>query len=305
MTNNKIFSALREKPELMAALLAAKKAIPERGAAETEQDKFIRSLLGNAASKEEVSSAADDIDRNPVMQLFLQSDGLLDPKELMDYVGDFSGDKANPNQNAAVKALFDGKLSIKEILLLIALFKLFKGKTQQTTTQSSGNSLLNTLLGGGQTQTTSGNSLFGLAQPQQTQQSQQTQSLNNILNSLLGGQTQTTSGNSLFGIGQPQQQTQPSYSLFGNLFSSALGGQQTQTTSSGSSLFGLAQPQQQTQSQNISSVLNSLLTGNTGNNSQAQQIYSLLNNSSSSAVNSNGTVNVSQLFNIASQLLGK
>ena len=183
MTNNKIFSALREKPELMAALLAAKKAIPERGAAETEQDKFIRSLLGNAASKEEVSSAADDIDRNPVMQLFLQSDGLLDPKELMDYVGDFSGDKANPNQNAAVKALFDGKLSIKEILLLIALFKLFKGKTQQTTTQSSGNSLLNTLLGGGQTQTTSGNSLFGLAQPQQTQQSQQTQSLNNILNS--------------------------------------------------------------------------------------------------------------------------
>ena len=267
MTNNKIFSALREKPELMAALLAAKKAIPERGAAETEQDKFIRSLLGNAASKEEVSSAADDIDRNPVMQLFLQSDGLLDPKELMDYVGDFSGDKANPNQNAAVKALFDGKLSIKEILLLIALFKLFKGKSQQTTTQSSGNSLLNTLLG--------------------------------------GGQTQTTSGNSLFGIGQPQQQTQPSYSLFGNLFSSALGGQQTQTTSSGSSLFGLAQPQQQTQSQNISSVLNSLLTGNTGNNSQAQQIYSLLNNSSSSAVNSNGTVNVSQLFNIASQLLGK
>ena len=304
MTNNKIFSALREKPELMTALLAAKKAIPERGAAETEQDKFIRSLLGNAASKEEVSSAADDIDRNPVMQLFLQSDGLLDPKELMDYVGDFSGDKANPNQNAAVKALFDGKLSIKEILLLIALFKLFKGKTQQTTTQSSGNSLLNTLLGGGQTQTTSGNSLFGLAQPQQTQQSQQTQSLNNILNSLLGGQTQTT-GNSLFGIVQPQQQTQPSYSLFGNLFSSALGGQQTQTTSSGSSLFGLAQPQQQTQSQNISSVLNSLLTGNTGNNSQAQQIYSLLNNSSSSAVNSNGTVNVSQLFNIASQLLGK
>lgn len=296
--NNKILEALKKDPVLMSGLQKATKAAPVRGASESEEHKFIRSILGKDASEKDVSEASEEISRNPILQLFMQSEGSLDPKELMNYVGDFSGDKANPNNDKAVKALLDGKLDIKEILLLIALIKLFKGKSQQSSSSSSG-SLLNSLLGG----QSSGSQPFGLAQPQQ--QSTQAQSISGLLNTVFGGQT---GGNQPFGLAQPQQQTQPASSnLFGNLFSSALGGSSAAPQSSGNQLFSFLQPSQPQaqQPQNVTNILNSLLSGNTGNNTQAQNLYSLINGASNSAVNNSGQVSVSQLFNIASQLLGK
>jgi len=265
----KVFSALSENPALMEQLLKAKKEAPTRAMpGQDPTSLFLRSILGE---DNDVSTTANALEDNGLMQLYLGADGDIDAKELMDYVGGFSGTKAN--NNPSVKALLDGKLDFKEILMLLALMKLIKGGKKPA--QSSGLGLLGSLLGGN------------------SQQSQSNSALN-LFSSMLNAQAS-----------QPVQQTQTS-SLFGNLFGTQPQ-QVQQTQQNATPVYSLNGNTVGTQSNNGMDVLQSLLSGNTGvtqNNSQAQQLYSLLNGSSANSFNSNGSVNVNTLFSLANQLLG-
>ncbi len=255
MENTNVLNALT--PEVMNQLLEAKKAGTDRAAGSDPVSAVLKGILGQNA---DVSAAAETLNSNGLMQLFLGADGDIDAKELMDYVGNFSGGTgANPNNNAAVRALMDGKLDFKEILILLALLKLMKGGKKPAQTQTSGG-LLNSLLGA-------------------STQSSSTASAMNLFQSMLGAQT-----------AQPAYQS----SLFGNLFGTQTAQpSNTQVFSFGNQSSGAGM-----------NMLNALLSGNTGNNSQASQLYSLLTGNSANAFNSNGSVNVGTLFNIASALLG-
>lgn len=234
---NQVLSVLAEKPELLNAVVeegaeGVTRALPGDVDAMT---RLIQSLLGENASAEAVEEVTKGLGNNGVMQLLTGAKGAIDPTELLQFTGGF-GNNAQASSNDTVRALFDGKLDFKEILMLVALLKLFKNRKQQQ------------------------------------QQSQAYTSQQALFNSLLG-----------------QTQQQPT-SLFGSLFSTP----QVQAQPVGVLTLG---------GNTNNSVLESLLSGNTGNNYQAQQLYSLLNNASGTAFNSNGQVNVSQLFNLASQLL--
>lgn len=192
---NKVFEALEKQPELLVPLTtASEEATRVMPGEETAETKMIRGILGNVVTDEAINNVTRSLNDNSIMQLLMNSEGALDPKDLLAYTGGFvSSEKANPSNNSAVRALFDGKLEIKEILMLIALLKLFKGKNQQQT--SSGG-----LLG----------SLFG------SKPSSNYNQLNTI-SSLLSGNTATNS--SLFGnlfSSLPQQQVNNGAIAFGN-----------------------------------------------------------------------------------------
>ena len=265
----KVLSAFSENPALMEKLLTAKKEAPVRALpGQDPTSLFLKSILGEDT---DVSSTGEALEGNGLMQLYLGADGDIDAKELMDYVGGFSGTKAN--SNPSVKALLDGKLDFKEILMLVALLKLMKGGKKPA--QSSGLGLLGSLLGG------------------TTQQSQSNNALN-LFSSMLNAQAS-----------QPAQQTQTT-SLFGNLFGTQTQ-QPQQTQQNTGTVYSLDGNAVSNTSNNGMEVLQSLLGGNTGvtqNNSQAQQLYSLLNGSSANSINSNGSINVGNLFSLANQLLG-
>lgn len=248
----KLFNALAADPKLMDQLLQAKNEGPTRAMPGADPvSEVLKGILGDDA---DLSEAADALDANGMMQLFLGANGDIDAKELVDYVGSLSpGEKASSSES--VRALLDGKLDFKEILMLIAILKLLKGKKKPA--QNTG--LLGGLLGANQ-------------QPQ-------TSSALDLFSSMLGAQTAApqTYQNSLFGnlFGTQPVQSQPQVFSFGG----------SSNTSTGMN------------------VLNSLLTGNTGNNAQAQSVYSLLNGTNN-AFNSSGTINVGTLFSLANALLG-
>ena len=259
----KILKALQDDPALIDKLLKAAEAPVTRDAGSpSETESFISQLVGST-DPDSVRAAEDALKNNKVLELYSGAEGAIDAKELIDYVGGLEGSE---NKDSTVRAFLDGKLDLKEILMIIMLLKMFKKKNTNAS-YSTGSNLLSTLFGLSQPQQSSGfGNLFGFSQPQQsnlfgfgTQQPQQ--------NSLL---------NSLFGFQQPQQQT----NLFG---------------------FGTQQPQQNT----LNSLLSNFVGGNIGNSSQSQQFYNLLNNASNTAVNNNGQVNVSSLFSLLGTLLGK
>ena len=247
MENNNydtLFDKLQENPELMSSLLAAKQEGPVRAGGEDPTSQILKQLLGTGATAEDVSKAAETIDANALMQLYLGAGGDIDAKELLDYTGGFKG--TNPNNSDSVRALMNGKLEFKELLILIALFKLMTGGKKP-----AANSYSNT---GG------------------------------LLGSMLGGNTQQNSALNLFNSMLTGQTAQPASSgLFGNLFTSAA-------------------PQQASPNSAANSVLQSLLTG-TSTNATGQLLSSLLGANSHNAYNSNGTINVGTLFNVANALL--
>ena len=152
-----IYDAISADPSLLNELTAdapVTRAMPQF--AEPAGADTIRSILKEDLSDEEISELIGELNANNAVRLFKEADGTIDAKELMDYIGDLSGEKAD---SPSVRALFDGKLQLKEILLIILLLKLFKKKqTQQTNT---GSGLLNSLLFGQQAQQQSyGNNLF-------------------------------------------------------------------------------------------------------------------------------------------------
>ncbi|MBP3890696.1 MAG: hypothetical protein J6D29_00785 [Solobacterium sp.] len=230
---NQVLEALQANPALLNAVVeecaeGPKRAMPGEDDALTA---MLKGVLGSAANAESLEEVTKGLGSNAIMQLLTGAQGAIDPTELLQFTGGFLNN-GNANNNAGLRALFDGKLDFKEILMLVMLLKLFKNRKQQ--------------------------------------QSQAYTSSQNLFNSLLG-----------------QTQQQPT-SLFGSLF-----GAQPQTQSGVLSLGG-----------NNNAYLESFLSGNTGNNLQAQQLYSLLNGASQNAFNSNGQINVNQLFGLASQLLG-
>ncbi len=253
MENNNfetLFDKLQENPELMSSLLAAKQEGPVRAGGEDPTSQFLKKLLGAGATAEDVSKAAESIDANALMQLYLGAGGDIDAKELLDYTGGFKG--TNPNNSDSVRALMNGKLEFKELLILIALFKLMTGGKKPATNTYS---------------TTGG-----------------------LLGSMLGGNTQQNSALNLFNSMLTQQPAQSS-GLFGNLFTSAAPQQSSNVFSLGGSGSSAA-----------NSVLQSLLTG-TSTNTTGQLLSSLLGANSHNAINSNGTINVGTLFNVANALL--
>ena len=162
----KVFDSIDQNPELLNKLLNAQNEPMTRG---TPGNNPIYTITGPNIDPESANQVSQDLANNPAVQLYMASSGSLDAKDLLDYVGGVRGTRAN--NNAAVRALFDGRLDIKDIVLIIILLKLFKRKNSNTYNNSaigllgtllgfnSGNSgsLLQTLLGGG----TSTGGLFG------------------------------------------------------------------------------------------------------------------------------------------------
>ena len=216
----KVSAAISTDPDLLNRLFESE--APVRGMPGMDaqpENAELRSILGKEVSEQEVNDVLNELNDNQIVQLYRQAEGAIDAKDLMDFAGDLSAAKAS--NDPGVRALFDGKLQLKEIILIILLLKLFKKKQQTQTSYNSGN-LLSTLLGGQQPSTT--NTLFGslfgngLSSPFGLQQAPSSNSgllnlfglgnpsnynYNNsygFLNSFLGGNNLNSSQQSLFNI---------------------------------------------------------------------------------------------------------
>ena len=138
---NKVLQAIDQNPELLTQLLNGDSNEVTRSA---NQVNPIINILGNDVDRNELYNVSHELSQNPVVQLYLASSGSLDPKDLVDYVGGVTGTRAGNNQ--AVRALFDGRLDLKEIMIIIVLLKLFKRKNSNTYNNSA-IGLLGSLLG--------------------------------------------------------------------------------------------------------------------------------------------------------------
>lgn len=165
---DKVSAAISSDPDLLNRLF--KKTQEAEGVTrgmpwmnDSEENSELRQILGSDVSEQEIADVLEELNGNQIVQLYRQSEGAIDPKELMEFAGDLSATKAA--DNPGVRALFDGKLQLKEIILIILLLKLFKKKQQAQTSYSgySSNNLLNTLLGTQQPSITNNlfSSLFG------------------------------------------------------------------------------------------------------------------------------------------------
>ncbi len=295
---NEVYAAIKKDPSLLSAIGKAEntEVVPTRampGMSEPAAADALREILGSDVSEEELNEVAQELDANNIYRLYKESDGTIDPAELIEYAGGLDGTGISKD-NPSLKALFDGKLQLKEILLIILLLKLFKKKKQE---QPAATSPLQSLFGG---------------------QQQQQQTPANPLQSLFGTQQQqqTPSSPLQFLFGTPQQQQTPVYG--NNLFGSLLSGSQQQPSSntytifgnSGSSgsnsllsLFGLDSPQP-----NYNNASNNLFNFISGNNvsqspSLLQTLYGLLNQAPSNSVHSNGQINVGTVFSILNALM--
>ena len=283
---NELYKAIRKDPSLLSAISNAenKEAAPTRampGLSDSAVADALKEILGQDASDQEVNEVMKELENNNLFKLYKASDGTIDAGELLEYAGGLEGSEVSKD-NTALRALFDGKLDLKEILLIILLLKLFKKKNQTQTATTANNNPLQ--------------SLFG------TTQTQQQQTSSNPLQYLFGTpqQQQQTPvyGNNLFGtlFGSSQQPNTNVYTIYGN---------QGTTGTSGSnsllSLFGLGGNQN-----NYSNAQNSLFNFISGNNVQQSplsSLYSILNQAPSNTVNSNGQVNVGTLFSILNALM--
>ena len=269
----------------------------------------VRSVLGGEElSEDELKQINEQVKDNNLVKLYLGANGQIDAKDLVE-LKKMAEDTSNPTRAAGISAFFDGKLDVNDLLAVAGLLGAGSNKPQS----NSGTNLLTTLLGGGQQQTQQSSqggsllsALFG-GQPQQ-QQVQQTQNPANFLNLLLGGQPQQT-----------QQQVKPQNA--NNILSLLLGGnkpqqqqvQQQQTANPLNSLFGFNTQQTTTSNNNSNSTYNllgTLLGGSPAGNTYANQLFTLDQNtgnvnSNVNVTNSNGQIDLSTLFNIAGQLLGK
>ena len=256
----KVLKSIDENPELLNQLLNGENAPMTRGG---ERVNPLLNVVGNIDAND-MRALTQELSANPVVQLYMASQGSLDARDLLQYTGGTTGTRAAGNQ--AVRALFDGRLDLKEIMLIIVLLKLFKRKNANTYNNSA-IGLLGSLLGF--------NSGYGYS------------SGGNLFSSLLGGGGyQNGYGNGLFG---------GSYGngLFGSSYNSnsALGNFLGLTGSNSINNSGL---------HNLMNFVN----GSYNNNPQYQALYNILNSAAGSAVNSQGTVNANGLFSVLSQLMG-
>ena len=207
-------------------------------------DEAVRSLVAKELTDAEAKALAAGVMKDPVIQLYVASDGSIDGRELMDYVHQSGGVTRGGNENPGVRSLLNGKLDIKTLLLIVALMKLFAGSNQQS---NQGGSLISSLLGSTLGASPAGNNgslgllstLFGAGSsvPNSTQSSM------NLLGTLLGAsqpqyQPQSQSESllgTLLGASQPQYQQPQSQSLLGTLLGASQMASQTQTQQPNSS----------------------------------------------------------------------
>ena len=262
----KVLDSIDRNPELLNQLLNGETEAMTRGGGVTNP---LINIVGNVNTSE-MKAVTEELSQNPAIQLYMASEGALDAKDLLDYVGGVRGTRAN--SNAAVRALFDGRLDLKDILLIIVLLKLFKRKNANTYNNSA-IGLLGSLLGFN----TGSSSLGG-----------------NLFSSLLGlGSNSYSSGlfgNSSYGSG-----------LFGNSYGNGLFGSSYNSNSGLGSFLGLSG---NNNSNNGLHNLINFVNGSYNNNSSYSTLYNILSQAAGSAVSSSGTVSASGLFNVLSQLLG-
>ena len=258
----KVLSAIDKNPELLDQLLNGTPDQLTRGGGRANP---LYNILGDDVSNAELATVSQEVAQNPAVQLYLASSGALDAKDLLNYVGGVSGTRAGNDR--AVRALFDGRLDLKEILILIVLLKLFKRKNSNTYNNSA-IGLLGSLLG-------------------------YNTNYNSGLFSLLGGNNYS---NGLFGNSYTNN------GLFGNSYSSGLFGNTYNTSSGLGNFLGLTG----NNSINNSSLQNlmNFVNGNYNNNSQYQLLYNILNQAAGNAVSNNGTVSASGLFSVLNQMMG-
>lgn len=258
---NKVLAAIDQNPEILNQLLNGGTPDMTRGGAMTNP---LVNILGNVDNSE-LQQVSQELAQNPLVKLFLASSGSLDAKDLVSYVGGVNGTRANANP--AVRALFDGRLDLKEILILIVLLKLFKRKNSNTYNNSA-IGLLGSLLG---YNTGYNSGLFNVLGG------------NNYSNGLFGG-----SGYS-------------SNNLFGNHYSSGLFGNSYNTSSGLGNFLGLTGGYGNNSS--LSNLMN-FVNGNYNNNSQYSALWNILNQAAPTAVSSNGLVSASGLFNVLAHMMG-
>lgn len=261
---NQVLRSIDENPKLLEELLRQDPQDVTRGG----QSSPLVKVLGNNVSHDDLNTVSYELSQNPVIQLYNAASGSLDAEDLVKYVGGVNGTRASSNQ--AVRALFDGRLDLKEILLIIVLLKLFKRK-QANTYNNSAIGLLGSLLG----------------------YNNQNSYSNNLFSTLLGGNSYSTSGG-LFGslLGGNSYNTG---GLFGNSYSNNYYG----NNGGLSSFLGLGN----SNNSGLQNLLN-FVNGNYNNNSQYNLLYNILSNAAGNAVNNNGVVSSSGLFSVLSQLLG-
>ncbi len=279
---NQFFDLFDEHPELLQQLIevadAPQDEAPTRGMSSSQVDgvnQFVRQIVGNQLSDAQVNALQQQLQDNKVVQLFEGADGALDAKELLEYVGGLTGTKSANSNQPAVRAFLDGRLDLKEILIIIMLLKLFKRKQQQQTSYYGNSGLFGSLFGN-QQQSYSGG----------------------LFSNLFGGNTYTNSYNNPYGVFSNLFGGN-TYSQPNSLFSSLLGNQQ-QSYGLGS-LFG---GNTNANNNNLINVLNGFVNGNYNNNQQAYSLYNLLNNASQSSFNPSGTLNVNSLFSLLGKMLG-
>ena len=240
-------------------------------------DEAVRSLVSQEITDEDAKKLADGVMKDPVIQLYVASDGSIDGRELMDYVRNSRTATRSGAENAGVRSLLNGKLDIKTLLMIVALMKMFSGSNQQST---QGGSLISSLLGTTLGMSQSGNtgslgllgSLFGAG----SQTPASTQSSMGLLGSLLSAsqpqqvqQPQSLLG-TLLGASQPQQVQQPQAQSQQALLNALLSTAQAQAQSQQAQTQAQAQSQQ-AQAQAQQSLLGSLLSASQAQ-PQSQQV---------------------------------
>ena len=260
---SKILQILEKDPSMIDKILEASEAPVTRGMpGESGLDSAIAQILGADASADDIRSAKEALSDNKVLQLYRGAEGSLDANELISYMGGLSGN----SDDKTVRAFLDGKLDLKEILIIVMLLKMFKKKNTQAS-YNTGSSFLSSLFGMSQPQNTGlfGN-LFGVQQPQ-------SQSL--FGNLFGGGSTQGSAQSSGFGYGQAQQAPQSSQS---DMLQQLFGGQQASSSqASPADILSLLQGgSSQSSQQSMSPDLMQLFGGRGSSQATQQSSLSIL-----------------------------
>ena len=256
---DKILNAIDQNPELLEQLLSIEEAPLTRSG---QRSNPLLNVVGTNLTNDDVNAVNQELSQNPIVQLYSAAAGSLDAKDLLNYVGGTRG--LNANNNQALRALFDGKLDLKEIMLIIVLLKLFKRKNAHTYNNSA-IGLLGTLLG------------FNNSYQQSS----------NPFSSLLGsGSSSNQSGN-----------------LFGNLFSTGNSGYSSyyNNNSGLGSFLGLT-GNSGISNNGLQNLLN-FVNGNYNSNPQYNLLYNILSQAAGTGVSSSGNVLASTLFSVLNQLL--
>lgn len=200
----KVSAAISSDPQLLERLYKAPAEAPTRSmpwGSAAEENTELKQILGENVSEQEINDVLNELNDNQLVQLYRQSEGAIDAKELMEFAGDLSASKAA--DQPAVRALFDGKLQLKEIILIILLLKLFKKKQQTSYNSYSSGGLLNSLLGTQQPSVTNNlfSSLFGNSLGSTNYGCYQTPSQNSSLLNLFGlGNSSNYNYNNSYGL---------------------------------------------------------------------------------------------------------